>query len=92
MHMEELAKYGSTGVALAVIGVLFYVLKIILEKFEVSQKDQADAIRSSAEATKMISVKLDQAIKTDAEMYDLLKNLNGKLTSAIIKKAEENRK
>lgn len=97
--MEELAQHGSTGIAIAVVGILFWVIKMLMTKFEKALDNQADAIRSQAEATQMFSVKLGESMEADIrrrekdeEVLQFMKNLNGKLTGAMLDTAVKNRK
>ena len=71
--MEELARYGPTGVALAVVAILFYVIRYTFNELRKS-------IDKNTKATEINT-------KMGNETYKFLKTLNGDLKEAIKKKA-----
>lgn len=75
----ELAKYGSTGVALAVIAILFYIVR-----YAVTKIDKAfDKVEKSMEANTKATI---ENTKVTHETYDFLATLNGDLKAVIRKK------
>ncbi len=78
----ELAKYGPTGVALALVGFITYVGVRMLAFFERNEQRHDKSDDRFAKAIR-------QNTKVTEQTYRFMKNLNGKLEGAVKEKAKE---
>lgn len=90
----ELAKYGVAGVAIALVGLFAFVINLFIRYMERVQqshmkayKELSAAIKSQAQATNKLDRTTDRNTEASTETLRFMKNLNGKLEDALIKKA-----
>ena len=93
----ELAKYGPTGVAIAVLALSAYILGLAFKRMdsmdqrhEEAWKRMSVALEKNTEALDKTAKAADRQATATAENNRLTRNLNGKLEAAVIQKATIN--
>lgn len=80
-NLISLVRYGPTGISLALLGLMFGIIKLFLK-----QSNQIDQRHSRA--FDRLSIAIDKNTRMTNETYQFLRNLNGSLK----KNVEEKRK
>lgn len=80
--VEELAKYGTSGVALGALIMIFMMIKTFLKHIQ-------DAADKHEKAYQRLSGSIDKNTKVTDETYRFLKNLNGSFKKVVKDKLEQ---
>ncbi len=78
MELVELAKYGTVGICLALIGVVVLLVNKVFKFMGNHIAHNTEALKKSAEVQTILIEKLNQDMEVGKETHTLLRNLNGR--------------
>lgn len=95
MGLEDLAKYGPTGLGIASLAVSYLIVQQILKRMDkVDERHEkafirlANAIDKNTQTSAKTNVLIDQNTRVSDETNTFLRTLNGKLVKTVKEKIE----
>lgn len=87
--MDNAVALAALGLAATTVGALIWFIKWVSSEFSEDIKAHTAAAVSSTEASMELKRSVDKLYELGSEQHDFMKNLNGKLTKAVVDTAKE---